>query len=85
MQEALFRWICVGSLTTWWKAFHVLNEKSFVTFIESMLLDHQEIDLALKPPNMTETDGLRAMMSDRRCWKFAFEFFAVFTWRAIKT
>ena len=35
-----------------------------------MSLGHQEVDLALKSPNMTETDGLQALMSDSRCSKF---------------
>ena len=48
--------MCVGSLIIWWKPFDVLNEKSFVPSNESMSLDHQEVDLALKSPNMTETD-----------------------------
>ena len=37
-----------------------------------MSLDRQEVDhqLALKSPNMTETDDLQELMSDRRCSKF---------------
>ena len=35
-----------------------------------MSLDQQEIDLALKSPNMTDTAGLRALVSDRRLSKF---------------
>ena len=66
--------MCVGSLIIWWKPFNVLNEKSFVPSNESMSLDHQEVDLASKLPNMTETDGLRALMSDKRSSKFAKKF-----------
>ena len=44
-----------------------------------MSLDHREVDLRL--PNITETDSLRALMSDRKDSKF----FAVLTGRAIKT
>ena len=61
---------CVGSHIIWWKPFDVLNEKSFEPSNESMSIDHQEVDLALKSPNMTETDGLRTLMSNRRCSKF---------------
>ena len=32
-----------------------------------MLLDHQEVDLVLKSPNGTETDGLQALMSNKIC------------------
>ena len=32
-----------------------------------MSLDHQEVHLPLKAPYMTETDDLRALMSDRKC------------------
>ena len=32
----------------------------------SMSLDHQEVDLAMKSPKMTETGGLLALMSVRR-------------------
>ena len=70
MQEELLVWMCVGSLTIWWKPFDVLNEKSFVASNESMPLDHQEVDLTLKSPNMTDTDGLRLLMSDKRCSNF---------------
>ena len=54
----------------WWKPFNVLDEKRFEPSNESMLLDHQEVDLVLKSPNMIEPDGLRALMPDRRCSKF---------------
>ena len=58
------------SLTIWLKPFNVLNEKGFEHSNESMSPDHQEDDLTLKSPNMTETNCLRALMSDRRCSKF---------------
>ena len=35
-----------------------------------MSLDQQEVVLALKSPNIIEADGLRALISDRRCSKF---------------
>ena len=57
-------------LIIWWKPFDVLNKKSFEPSDESKSLDHQEVDLTLISPNMTETDGLRELMSDRRCSKF---------------
>ena len=62
--------VCAGSLIIWWKPFDVLNEKSFVPFNDLMSLDHQEVDLALTLPNMTESGGLWALMSDKRCSKF---------------
>ena len=79
IQEELFLWICVGSLIIWWKPFDVFNEKSFVSSNDSMSLDHQEVDLVLKSPSMTETDGWRVLMSDKRCSKF------VLTGRVMKT
>ena len=59
----------------------------FLPFAESMSLEHQEVDIALKSPNMTETDGLRALIGDRRCSKFvkAFEFFLFLSGRATNT
>ena len=60
----------VGSLIIWWKPLDVLNEKSFLPSNESMPLDNQEVHLALKSPNMTESDGLQPLMSDKRCSNF---------------
>ena len=50
----------MGSPIHWWKPFDVLNEldELFVPSAESISLDHQEVDLALKSSNMTETDDL---------------------------
>ena len=48
----------------------MLNKKSFKSSNEPMSLDYQEVNLALKSLSMTENDGLRAFMSDRRCSKF---------------
>ena len=48
----------------------VLNEKRLAPSHKPMSLDQQEIDLALKSPNMTDTAGLRALISDRRRSKF---------------
>ena len=62
IQEELFLWTCVGSLIIWWKPFNILNEKSFEPSNELMSLDHQEVDLAVKSPNMTETDGLKVRL-----------------------
>ena len=45
-------------------------KKSFAPSNNSKSLDHQEVDVALKSPNMTETDGLRALMSDKTCSNF---------------
>ena len=54
-----------------------------------MSLDHPEVDLALKSPNMTKTDSLQALMSDSRSSKFvkSFRIPCLFDWerRAIKT
>ena len=57
VQEQLFLGKSIGSLITWWKPFDVLNEKSCVPSNQSMSPDYQVVYLALKPPNMTETDG----------------------------
>ena len=70
MQEELLLRICIGSLIIWWKPFDVLNEESFVLFAESISLDQQEVDIASKSPNVTETNDLWALISDRRCSKF---------------
>ena len=70
----LFLGTCLASLIIWWKPFNVLIEKSFETSNESMSQDHQEVDLALKSPNTTETDGLWALISDRRSSKFVKNF-----------
>ena len=44
--------------------------KKLCTLCWVNVFDHQEVDLALKSPNMIETDSLRALMSDKRCSKF---------------
>ena len=38
-----------------------------------MSLNHQQVDLGSKLPNVTEIDDLRTLMSDKRCSKFAEE------------
>ena len=86
MQEELFLRIVVDSFIIWRKPFDVLNENSFISSNESMSLDHQEVDLSLKSPNMTKTDGLRALMSDRRCTKCFknFRILRCFDWESEK-
>ena len=58
LQEELFLWICLGSLKVCLKPFNALNEKHFVPSAVSMSLDQNEVNLGLKLPNMTKTDGL---------------------------
>ena len=44
----------------------VLNKKISLPSNGALSLHHQEDGLVLKSPNMTENDGLQALMSDRR-------------------
>ena len=49
-----------------------------------MSLDHQDVDLALKSPNMTETNGLWALMSEgdvQRLLK-SFQILRCFDWES---
>ena len=62
----------------------MLNEKTFVPSNESMSLDHQVVDLALKSPNITETNGLWALMSEgdvQRLLK-SFQILRCFDWES---
>ena len=57
----------------------MFNEKSFVPSAESISLD-----LVLKKPNMTKSDGLRSLMSEKRSSKFVknFRILRCFDWES---
>ena len=69
IQEVLFAWICVGSFMNWESPLEDVSENNFNPAIALMSLDHQEKDLELKSPVITDTDGLRLFMSFRKLSK----------------
>ena len=62
IQEVLFIWICVGSFISSESSLEDVSENNFNPSIVSVSLDHQEEDLELKSPLITDKDGLRLFM-----------------------
>ena len=68
-QEELLVWICVGSFINWEKPFEEAVENSFVPSAVLISLGHQEEDLALKSPVITDKNGLRLFISIKKIFQ----------------
>ena len=58
--------MCVGSFINWVTPLEDVSENVFNSSIVLVSLDHQEEDLELKSPVITDKDGLRLFMSFKK-------------------
>ena len=63
IQEVLFAWICAGSFISSESPLENVSENNYNPLIVLVSLDHQEEDLELKSPVITDKDGLLLFMS----------------------
>ena len=72
VQEELFACICVGLFIHRGNPFEDVSENNFDPSVLLISVDHQEEDLALKSPLITDKDGLHLFMSfnesNRHCF-----------------
>ena len=61
--------MCVGLFINWEKPFEDVNENNFNPSLVFISSDHQEEHLELKPPVVTDKDGLRLFISFKSIWK----------------